>query len=292
MTTKKDIIKSLIGMLLILGIFFLLFNQLFNQIEGNLKEEKEKKKVSIQKRNKKLEKVVGDGDNRTPMCRDWMDKDGTILWKGLSKKEYEQTSQKERREFQLWYDKYVEETHTNSTIIPQFDASISDYFSELCVTYAGKIPFLEGGREYGLEFVDLTNYHKTPMDTTSMKIGLDSTGYLIWLYRNTFGFTPKGMNHLYQLYQTEKRISSKEDLRVGDICMQEQGKKNYYGVIAGFIKEEPVVAWCDSQATNLYKNGASKLGYIKKYTNKYLNGTAPGEFRYFFRLDLDWGDDI
>ena len=229
------------------------------------------------------------------MEHDWYDSQGNRVWKGLTKEQLKEVTASERARFEEImkeidrYSQPVDETVKLSAA--KGDRRIA--LANLCVEYNEMIPFSPEGRYYGEGFDKCPDGYDNRywIESTGIGYGLDSSGYLIWLFRNVFGETPIGMEDLYQLSQTKQRLTM-EELQVGDICMtSDQEMDTHYGVIAGFVDGVPVVSHCDNVYSVKFPMGSTRFSYISSVKNEYLGTSAPVDFTIFFRLVDEWEDE-
>ena len=152
--------------------------------------------------------------------------------------------------------------------------------------YMGYIPFADGGRFYG------TGYFKSP-DGVDNRIqspaGMDSLGYVIWVYRNVFGSCSEKLENPVANLQEWQQVSV-ENLQIGDIGMytDKAGERNHFGIFVGYDHGIPVFSHCSGLMALKYPCGNDRLSFLKSMTSLYYMGNAPVEFNFFFRLDVPW----
>lgn len=163
--------------------------------------------------------------------------------------------------------------------------------TELAVEYNNKIPFVNGGR-YGRTGYPVTEdgvdnrYH--PEGSAA---GMDSLGYIMWLYRNLFGSYDPRLEDPAAMH-TEASVDL-SDLKIGDVGMISLEKEgNHYGICIGFLNDLAVFSHCDSAPHALYPGGVNRLTYLSLQTDQYLEGQAPENFQYFIRPDAEWESNI
>ena len=231
------------------------------------------------------------GDGASPMLVSWTDKEGHIVWKAMTEEEYLNATQEEKAAFDEWYTQYRQEMIDSHTIELDYGETPVKQFSNLCVEYEDNIPYLKGGRSYLEGFVNPAEFFDgIPCDTRELGMGLDDVGFLIWIYRQVFGFTPAGLSEPAKLYSSSKKVEV-EELIVGDICMKNSADatENQFGVVAGFVEGKPVIADCTALPTHSFLNGGVSLRFLKSVTEEAYHGNEPADYNYFFRLELEWG---
>lgn len=174
----------------------------------------------------------------------------------------------------------------------EIDADIStpEHLISLALSYNGKIPYAPNGRYWLLDypiFLDGIDNRLLPAD---MVIGLDSKGYVIWLFRNVFGICDPLIETPTELYK-EYQVNS-DSLQVGDIGMLtiNKNEKNHIGVCIGYFEDVPIFSHCDSYADINYPCGNTRISYLKSYRDEYFLCKPPVDFQYFIRLPL-WEDN-
>lgn len=271
-----------------LGVGIILFMLLVTILFYIKKERQTEESQSME------EVVVGnadyDGDGASPMLVTWTDMDGNVVWEAMSEEEYAAATEEEKAAFDEWYAQYSQEMINSHSIELDYSETPMKQFSNLCVEYEDCIPYLQGGRSYSEGFVNPAEFFdRVPCDTREMGMGLDDVGFIIWIYRQVFGFTPAGLSEPAKLYQISEKVEV-EELCVGDICMKNSAdsEENQFGVVAGFVEGKPVIADCTALPTDSFLNGGVSLRFLKSVTEEAYHGNEPADYNYFFRLDLDW----
>lgn len=179
------------------------------------------------------------------------------------------------------------------TILSEITVEVSGQSSEdmlaFVYQYLGYIPFADGGRFYG------TGYFKAPdgVDNRIQEpVGMDSLGYVIWLYRNVFGICSEDFENPIILYGNSQKVKI-EDLKVGDIGMytDQLGVPNHFGVFVGYDHGIPVFAHCAGIAVPKYPCGNDRLSFLRAAVEDYYMGNAPVELNFFFRPEVPWTDN-
>lgn len=224
------------------------------------------------------------------------DKDGNVLWTGVSKTEYDKMTNEQKKEITEKYDKAIESVMesgasndmTEDTPISDmlYNGTVYENISSLCADYNEGIPFSYKGRSYEIGF----NLQKDGFDNSQYPVGqgygLDGLGYLIWMYRNALGYTPEQLKGTFSCDRLEKNKIAFEDLKIGDICITEKSDKDIvYGVVAGFYDDNVIVSVCDNEACEKFPYGCNHLVYVKSQNDKVLGNFQPVDFNYFYRLD-------
>mgnify|MGYP000023661682 CR=1 FL=1 len=163
--------------------------------------------------------------------------------------------------------------------------------TELALSYDQKIPYAEGGR-YGREGYPVI---AAGIDNRFMekddKMGLDSLGYLLWLFKNTTGEDQTELEQPYELIR-DCGVNA-EQLQVGDIGMYStEAGGNHYGVCVGFLDGRAVFSHCDSKPTKAYPGGINHLSFLAEQTSQCLDGFSPEPFTYFVRPQIDWEEEV
>lgn len=236
------------------------------------------------------------------MYSDWYDEAGNLLWSAITPEQASKLSKSEKKNFKEWWDEYsVSYYDTDEDTILKINTegkSPREYMSALCLEYNGLIPFAIDGREYGKGYDKYNNgfdnrYWKQEYDVA---FGLDSEGYLIWLFRNTFGYTPSGMDEGISSMYSKEGVEHVEinELQVGDICMLTDdinASYNMYGVVAGTYQGHIIVSLCDNIGNPKFTDGSTRLAYIVDEYNTAIGESMPIDFKYFFRISsMDWGE--
>jgi len=163
---------------------------------------------------------------------------------------------------------------------------------ELALEYNGYIPYAQGGRSFDKGF------HKYPggIDNrgkgSELQTGLDSWGYVIWLFRNTLGATGDEWLSPETIAETSMEVAESA-LEVGDVGMllPPGSSGNHYGVCVGFIDGIPVFSHCANVPADKYPCGNNRLSYLESSTGLYLHGSAPVAFTFFFRPESGWEEE-
>jgi len=163
---------------------------------------------------------------------------------------------------------------------------------EIALEYNGYIPFASGGRSFEKGFhkyrSGIDNRGKPP----ELQTGLDSWGYVMWLFRNTFGEDGDEWLSPEALSKTAAEVK-REDLQVGDIGMLyppgENG--NHFGVCVGYIDGIPVFSHCANIPAEGYPCGNSRLSCLSAEEDLYMHGSAPVGFTCFFRPAVAWEEE-
>ena len=155
--------------------------------------------------------------------------------------------------------------------------------------YNEKIPFTDGGEYYGIGFPLLPDIPAGYLDPSAGSIGLDSLGYVRWLYKNAIGYTPNSLENPLD-YLTTASVSIK-DLQIGDvgICQYEDGQI-HYGVFLGYYREIPIFTHCDSCPLAGYPYGANRLSFVSSVCDQHLNGSPAADFKIFIRPERTEGE--
>lgn len=239
-----------------------------------------------------------EGDSR--LMNTWYDNAGNVLWHALTQEEVDNLAKKERERFEDWWKNYSESIfdveEDTKLKIDLRGKSRREYLTSLCIEYNGLIPFSEGGREYSLGYDKYVEGfdNRYWLKKCGVSFGLDSEGYLIWIFRNTFGYTPLKMEKgIASLYTDCEQIIDVSSLQVGDICLlsnDPNASYNLFGVVAGERDGHVMVSLCDNTCCELFTNGCTRLAYISYDYNVAFGSSMPVDFKYFCRLDLDWED--
>ncbi len=160
---------------------------------------------------------------------------------------------------------------------------------ELALRYNGHIPFASGGRSFDKGFhiyaYGIDNRGRAP----ELQTGLDSWGYVLWLFRNTFGTVGEEWLDPKSFAGAASEVE-KESLEVGDIGMLcgPGEDENHYGVCVGFLDGVPVFTHCANIFADRYPLGNSRLSFLSGSTDLYLQGSPPVGFTRFFRPLVSW----
>lgn len=168
-------------------------------------------------------------------------------------------------------------------IQPLFEEKTRWNLFQLAYSYNGKIPYCVGGRfwQQGYPVIDGGIDNRNLPEGVSM--GMDSLGYVIWLYRNMFGICDEEMEAPVALLYEKYKIN-KEQLEVGDIGMATlNSDENHYGVCIGYDHGIPVFTHCDSSPSELYPGGTTRFSYLSASAKRYYMGNRPVDLQYFFR---------
>ena len=163
--------------------------------------------------------------------------------------------------------------------------------TELALEYDGVIPYASGGRSFDKGFhkyaSGIDNRGKAP----ELQTGLDSWGYVVWLFKNVFGALDEAWLEPESLVSTGKTVN-KEEIRVGDIGMMYPAGKvpNHYGVCIGFSGNKPVFSHCVNIPKEHYPLGCTRLSFLAADSQEYIDMSGPVSFTVFFRPDLNWED--
>lgn len=160
---------------------------------------------------------------------------------------------------------------------------------ELALEYNGYIPFASGGRSFDKGFHKYTDGIDNRGRAPELQTGLDSWGYVLWLFRNTFGTVGEEWLDPESFAGKASEVE-KENLEVGDIGMLsgpgEAG--NHFGVCIGFIDGIPVFSHCANIPADRYPLGNSRLSFLSGSTDLYLQGSPPVGFTRFYRPLVSW----
>jgi len=179
-----------------------------------------------------------------------------------------------------------EELSILSPIPVEVSAATKKEMVSFILSYLGYIPFADQGRFYG------TGYFKSPDGVDNRiqtPVGVDSLGYVIWVYRNVFASSSPAFNEPEGWPQQWQQITVTE-LEIGDIGVYQDpsSTQNHYGVFVGHSNGFPVFAHCSGVAAPKYPCGNDRLAFLKSVTQQYYMGNAPVDFHYFFRPMVDW----
>lgn len=169
-----------------------------------------------------------------------------------------------------------------------------DRMIKLAIDSLEALPFKEGGRDCYYEgfirYSDIIdNYKLENSDLGDLSHGMDSQGFVIWLYRNIFGICSSDFLDLVKMYENGDKVSQSE-LNVGDIGLytDKEGFPNHYGVCVGFDNGIPVFAHCSGIYRSKLPMGTNIISHLKSASTDYICGYPPVEFNYFFRPNVDW----
>lgn len=159
--------------------------------------------------------------------------------------------------------------------------------TELALDYNNQIPFADGGRYGRTGYPVIADGVDNRHHPKEERPGMDSLGYIMWIYRNLFGQYDERLDDPISMYQ-ETAVDLSE-LRVGDIGMISlEAAGNHYGICIGFQDGLAVFSHSDSAPHALYPGGVNRLTFLASQTDQYLEGQAPENFQYFFRPDAAW----
>lgn len=151
--------------------------------------------------------------------------------------------------------------------------------------YNEKIPYDVGGRFWGLGFKMHSSFDNSSFFWTGSGDGLDSEGYVLWLIRQCFGYSPEEIRD--NIHTEKMEEVSYNSLKVGDICVKDGVAGKIYGVVVCFKKDKPVVTVCDSQKTDDFVCGCSHFCYARD-EDGFFDGYRPIDFTKFFRMPSKW----
>ena len=119
--------------------------------------------------------------------------------------------------------------------------------------------------------------------------GINSEGYVVWLFRQVFGIVPDSFENVIGMYKSGEKIL-KENLEVGDIGMSslDSSADTRYGVCIGFKEGSPVFTHLSPVADKGKKSGTNYISYLKELKDAPLNGVEPISLKYFVRPDVEW----
>lgn len=291
--------------LLILGIVCVLLGGCTNNKSGTGKNDVAISNIENMSEEEQEDMNVDQQDISTyPLSNamsDWYDGAGNLVWSGVSQEELNKFSKEQKENFTQWWEDYIEsdyDTDSNEKLTITGNMKPRDRINMICREYNNLIPFAVGGREYGLGY---EKYYEGFDNRTwerefGTTFGLDGEGYLIWIYRNTFGETPAAMEDglIQMLGRDDVESIEISDLMIGDICMlsdDPNASYNQYGIVAGEYNGHVVVSLCDNVSTPKFSDGSNRLAYIVDEYNVAIGESMPVEFKYFYRISsLDWGE--
>ena len=158
--------------------------------------------------------------------------------------------------------------------------------SAYCLEYNGVIPYVTDAtaEEYEMK----VNNSKNEVSDIIFS-GMDSEGYVKWLYSSIFGENViEGTLDAY--LQKCDKIDVSEGLQVGDICSVDDGfPGKVYGVVA-YVEEdgEVIVSLCDALPSEKFSGGSNRLAYLRVQKNEYLGNSEPTTCNIFYRPAVDW----
>ena len=151
--------------------------------------------------------------------------------------------------------------------------------------YNEKIPYDVGGRFWGLGFKMKDSLDNSAFYWTGSGEGLDSEGYVLWLIRQCFGYSPeeiRGGIHLEKMQKTDYA-----SVKIGDLCVKNGDTGSIYGIVVCFKNNKPVVTLCDSQKTKNFICGCSHFCYARD-EDGFFDGYRPVNFTEFYRMPSEW----
>lgn len=181
-------------------------------------------------------------------------------------------------------------TENNANLDYETQLTTKQYmFAATCLEYNMQVPYVQGGRAAG----SLNKYYEgiTEEDIKDENIrGLDSEGYVKWLYQSIFNkdiFEGTLASYLDKCIQ----VSDISSLQIGDICLIDDSfNAKLYGVVAYIDHDGTVlVSLCDSRPSEKFITGSTRLAYIKSQYNGYYEKSLPVDFNLFYRLNVQWG---
>lgn len=118
----------------------------------------------------------------------------------------------------------------------------------------------------------------------SRKEGINSSGYVVWLFRNVFGMVGDELEDPISMYGGGLEIGT-NSFEVGDIGFTSLDRDTaVYGVFVGYVNDAPVFTYLSPE------NGVSGLGYLMSAKEEYLGKIPPVDLCYFVRPDVPWRD--
>lgn len=157
----------------------------------------------------------------------------------------------------------------------------------LAEDYNEMIPYGHLGRSwsYGY-FKQEDGYENILYDSCSNGLGIDSLGYVIWIYRNSLGHTPSELQGEFTVSNLRHPIRA-DEAQIGDMCMTAARDQDVcYGVVCGFSAEgHMIITMCDNIPNTRFKYGCNHLAYVKNDYNEYLGDYTAVDFTNFYRLD-------
>lgn len=233
------------------------------------------------------ENMADSGEAPMP-CQDYYDREGNLIWKGITLEEYNSMTPQQEAEFENAMKRFGESTEEITVydeLLLTDQSSPAERLLSVSVEYNEQIPYACHGREWGLGHVKYPEGYDNSMFEWNGGFGLDGQGYVLWLVRQSFGYTPES---LYQGIDTSKlqRVSA-DDLQAGDICVEETECGNRYGVAVGEVNERMVVTMCDAVRIDNFPCGSSHFVFDGE---AYFGYYAPVKFTSYYRIpDEDWG---
>lgn len=179
------------------------------------------------------------------------------------------------------------EIRTLDTVIePLADQPTKAAMQEIALSYNGKIPYMDGAKclVQGYPVLD-TGFDYTLLPEGGF-VGMDSLGYVEWLYLNTFGQCPEELQKPEDVY--EKYRVEEDELEIGDIGMYTLDGQNHYGICIGYENDKAVFSHCSSIPKEKYPGGCTSVSYLASQNSTYLQGNPPEDFKYFIRIPVAW----
>lgn len=152
--------------------------------------------------------------------------------------------------------------------------------------YNEKIPYDVFGRYWGLGFKMQDSFDNSNFYWTGSGDGLDSEGYLLWLIRQCFGYSPDEIKGGLQIKRMKEVTFS--SLKEGDIAVKDGDTGKVYGIVVCFQDDRPIFSVCDSQKTKKFVCGCSHFCYGRD-EDGFFDGYRPVRFEKFYRMSTDWG---
>ncbi len=226
------------------------------------------------------------------------DASGQVVWPGISSSDLEQMSDEERDAVYASF-REIEETIVNEgslsndlnqdTVLSDllYHGTVRENITSLCVEFDGLIPFSYQGRSYALGFDKQISGYDNSVYPVGRGYGLDSFGYVVWVFRNAAGHTPEALKEPDPFSPATITEISCSELKVGDICSYYDigtTDGNVLGVVAGFRDGVPVVSMADNRATKEFPYGCNHLAYIESIQDEVLGDYPPEPFTCFYRL--------
>lgn len=167
--------------------------------------------------------------------------------------------------------------------VPRYKDGSRDSVAEFVMEYSGYIPFKDGIHFYG------EGYFKNPENSIDNRMidgyGMDSAGYVIWVYRNVTGSCDPAMDDLAQYLTNSCDRITMDTLMAGDIGLytDERGKK-HFGICIENINDHAVFSHCSGLPAPGYPGGHDRVAYLKEMSSEYLQGNRPAPFDEFYRI--------
>lgn len=234
------------------------------------------------------EEVVVDSGEAPMECQDFYDEEGNLIWKGLTGEEYLNMTEEQKKAFREAMHRYDSEvsdiTVHDELLVETSRSKAHERLMSVACEYNELIPYAVYGREWGLGYVKYEEgYNNTSYNWTG-GFGLDGEGYLLWLVRQCFGYTPES---LIDGIDTGKLSEVHEDsLQIGDIAVEETPEGVRYGMVVSLEYEYPAMTICDSTRTELFPCGCTHFVFDK---GDYFGVYRPVSFTSYYRIpDVDW----